>query len=236
MKYDWNVNRIKEIVPRCVNLTEVLQCLGIPRQGNNSSTLKRILDQNQIDYSHFTGRARKYAKAREVDIQEYLDNKIAITSCRLKEKLIANGLKQNRCEECGIAEWRGKPITCQLHHKDGNNQNNNLDNLQMLCPNCHSQTDNYCGQANKDKTIYSCKDCGKEINKGSVYCTVCASKHRRKVEDRPSKDQLFNDFKQLKSFVQIGRKYGISDNAVRKWFISVGLPSKSKEIKAMIGK
>ena len=234
MKYNWNISKIKEIVPGCVNLTEVLEHLKIPRQGNNSSTLKRILDQNQIDYSHFTGRARNYAKANTTKIQDYLDNKVKITSCKLKEKLIKEGLKENRCEVCGITEWQGKLIVCQLHHKDGNNQNNNLDNLQILCPNCHSQTESYCGQANKDNTIYYCKDCGRKVNKGSVYCTVCSHKHSRKVQERPSKKQLLLDFKELKSFTQIGIKYGVSDNTIRKWFASAGLPNKSKELKAIV--
>lgn len=234
MKYNWDINKIKEIVPQCVNLTEVLERLNIPRQGNNSSTLKKILNENQIDYSHFTGRARKYTRKKTASIQDYLNNKIKITSAKLKEKLIAEGLKENRCEICGISEWQGKPITCQLHHKDGNNQNNCLENLQILCPNCHSQTENYCGQANKNKKAYYCRDCGKEISKGSVYCTTCSHKHNRKVQERPSREQLLLDFKELKSFIQIGMKYGVSDSAIRKWFIYAGLPSSSKELKLTI--
>lgn len=152
-------------------------------------------------------------------ISKYLSNRVKITSGKLRIKLLAEGLKENKCEICGITKWLGNPIVCQLHHIDGNNQNNNLENLQILCPNCHSQTENYCGSANVNKTKYYCKDCGKEINKGSVYCTIRSHKHTRKVKDRPSKEKLLQDFKELKSFVKIGAKYGISDNAIRKWFI-----------------
>ena len=233
MKYDWNLERIKEIIPQCINFTEVLKMLGIPRQGNNSNTLKRLLDENNIDYSHFTGRARVYNNT-STSISEYLSNRVKITSGKLRIKLLTEGLKENKCEICGITKWLGKPIVCQLHHIDGNNQNNNLENLQILCPNCHSQTENYCGSANVNKTKYYCKDCGKEINKGSVYCTICSHKHTRKVKDRPSKEKLLQDFKELKSFVKIGAKYGVSDNAIRKWFIQVGLPSKSKELKLLM--
>lgn len=233
MKYDWNLERIKEVIPQCINFTEVLEMLSIPRQGNNSNTLKRLLDENNIDYSHFTGRARVYNNT-STSINEYLSNRVKITSGKLRIKLLAEGLKENKCEICGITKWHGKPIVCQLHHIDGNNQNNNLENLQILCPNCHSQTENYCGSANVNKTKYYCKDCGKEINKGSVYCTICSHKHIRKVKDRPSKEKLLQDFKELKSFVKIGAKYGVSDNAIRKWFIQVGLPSKSKELKLLM--
>ena len=233
MKYDWNLERIKEVIPQCINFTEVLEMLSIPRQGNNSNTLKRLLDENNIDYSHFTGRARVYNNT-STSINEYLSNRVKITSGKLRIKLLAEGLKENKCEICGITKWHGKPIVCQLHHIDGNNQNNNLENLQILCPNCHSQTENYCGSANVNKTKYYCKDYGKEINKGSVYCTICSHKHTRKVKDRPSKEKLLQDFKELKSFVKIGAKYGVSDNAIRKWFIQVGLPSKSKELKLLM--
>ena len=234
MKYDWDLVKIKQIVPQCINFTEVLNHLNIPRQGNNSKTLRKILEDNQIDYSHFTGRARTYRKSNTTNMQEYLNNNVKINSYELKNKLLKEGLKENKCEICGISEWQGKPIVCQLHHIDGNHSNNNLSNLQILCPNCHSQTDNYCGQANIHKTKYYCKDCGKEISKGSVYCTVCSHKHTRKVKDRPSKEELLQDFKELKSFVKIGTKYGVSDNAVRKWFIQAGLPSKSKELKLIV--
>ena len=69
---------------------------------------------------------------------------------KLKKRLIKEGLKYNICEECGIENWNGKEIVMHLDHKDGNRYNHKLDNLRMLCPNCHSQTDTYCGK-NKTK-------------------------------------------------------------------------------------
>jgi hypothetical protein len=64
----------------------------------------------------------------------------------LKARLIAAGLKENRCEQCGIDEWRGRPLSLQLHHKDGDGTNNTLENLEILCPNCHSLTDTWGGR------------------------------------------------------------------------------------------
>jgi predicted transcriptional regulator len=61
----------------------------------------------------------------------------------LKNRLIGAGLKQNRCEECGLTEWRGKPLSMALHHVNGDGSDNRLANLLLLCPNCHAQTPNY---------------------------------------------------------------------------------------------
>ena len=64
----------------------------------------------------------------------------------LKGRLLAAGLKQNRCEECGITEWRNKPLNMALHHVNGDNNDNRIENILFLCPNCHAQTPNYGGR------------------------------------------------------------------------------------------
>ncbi|MBM3667035.1 MAG: HNH endonuclease [Actinobacteria bacterium] len=64
----------------------------------------------------------------------------------LKHRLVKEGLKENRCEECGITEWRGKPFNMQLHHINGVGDDNRLENLALLCANCHAQTDTWGGR------------------------------------------------------------------------------------------
>ncbi len=64
----------------------------------------------------------------------------------LKRRLLEEGLKENRCEICGITEWMGKPVSMQLHHKNGDGSDNRLENIQFLCGTCHSQTDTYGGR------------------------------------------------------------------------------------------
>jgi hypothetical protein len=64
----------------------------------------------------------------------------------LKRRLLREGLKEPRCELCGIAEWQGKPLSLALHHINGDGRDNRLENLQLLCPNCHSQTENFAGR------------------------------------------------------------------------------------------
>ncbi len=69
----------------------------------------------------------------------------------LKGRLLKEGLKENRCEECGLTEWRGKPLSMALHHVNGNGEDNRLHNLSFLCPNCHAQTPNYGGRGGSRK-------------------------------------------------------------------------------------
>jgi HNH endonuclease len=70
----------------------------------------------------------------------------------LKRRLLNEGLKANHCEECGITEWQGKPLSMQLHHVNGEGTDNRLENLRFLCANCHSQTDSYGGRNGHRKT------------------------------------------------------------------------------------
>ena len=73
----------------------------------------------------------------------------AYTSSKLRKRLIDEGDKENKCEGCGLSEWMGKILTLELHHIDGNHINNKLENLSILCPNCHSLTPNHSKPKNK---------------------------------------------------------------------------------------
>lgn len=84
---------------------------------------------------------------KKIPIQEILEGKHPyFQTLKLKKRLIKDGIKENKCEDCGIDIWMDKPIMIQLDHIDGNSHNHKLDNLRMRCPNCHSQTPTYSGK------------------------------------------------------------------------------------------
>jgi hypothetical protein len=79
-------------------------------------------------------------------IEELLVEGRRTSRCHLKRRLLNEGLKENRCEICGIDSWLGKSLNAHLHHKNGDGSDNRLENIIFLCPNCHSQTDTYGGR------------------------------------------------------------------------------------------
>lgn len=104
-------------------------------------TLKSYYKKMGIEYSGNMNRANmKHFESRK-PIEEYLQGNASNSSKRIR--LIEEGLKENKCEICGLSEWMGKPIPLELHHKDFNHYNNQLENLQILCSNCHMQAHNY---------------------------------------------------------------------------------------------
>lgn len=89
----------------------------------------------------------------EANLDNILSNRIPYEGYRLKTKLIEAGLKQNRCECCNLSEWNGQEINLELHHVDGNRYNNSIENVQLLCPNCHSQTPNFRSKNTKRLSV-----------------------------------------------------------------------------------
>jgi hypothetical protein len=91
-----------------------------------------------------TGRLR--ARSTEIPIEELLTEGRRCGRGHLRRRLLKAGLKEERCEQCGLDEWRGAPLRVTLHHANGDAYDNRLENLMFLCPNCHSQTSNFSGR------------------------------------------------------------------------------------------
>jgi hypothetical protein len=130
----------------------VLQELGLKPAGGNYETVAKRIRKLGLDTSHIVGSGHLKGKSHnygtrpldQVLVQRKLEN-----TWRLRNRLIREQLKRHQCEMCLNVEWLGKPIPLELHHKDGNRTNNCLENLELLCPNCHAATDNYRGSKKK---------------------------------------------------------------------------------------
>ena len=91
--------------------------------------------------------------------EKFISERPKITTTRIKKFLYDNNYKQKKCEICNLLSiWCEKELVLQLHHKDGDNKNNKLENLQILCPNCHSQTINFNGKNKNQKCKVFVKD------------------------------------------------------------------------------
>ena len=131
----------------------------------------------------------------------------------LRKRLLRDGVLENKCAFCGVNEWRGRPLTLHLDHINGNNKDNRLANLRLLCPNCHSQTETYCGRKNRVQNF--CMDCQKPINRQALRCKSCTMRRRgTKINWPPSKE--LREMVAQSSFLATARKLKVSDNAVRK--------------------
>ncbi len=109
-------------------------------------TLERYLGLMGIEYNGNQGMKGKKTDPKRKTALEYINSGSHIKTNLLKKKLWEDGVKKRCCEICGITKWNNQPAPLQLHHIDGNRYNNDFDNLQILCANCHCQTDNHSGK------------------------------------------------------------------------------------------
>ena len=202
-------------------------------------------------------------------LSEILTGGVYYNATKLKERLFKEGVKEYKCEKCGITEWNGEHLTLEIHHINGNHSDNRIENLQILCPNCHSQTNNFNGKSKNLKEInYEdaltklkerenvrrqeieetkmrwgeirkttkvdrtkiCQYCGKSYKgRGEKYCSrQCASKASTK--NNITIKQIYDAAKETTSLIQLGKKFNMTDNGIRKILTKLGILEDVKNI------
>lgn len=152
-------DELQNILDSSGSYREVVTKAGLSDRSGNFQTLKRnikqrglsteILDKNRTvsikKNAERTNRKKKYLQLSEI----LVENSIYTNNHALKLRLIKEGILEYKCAVCGISEWMGKKISLQLDHKNGVHTDYRVENLRLLCPNCHSQTDTYGAKNHK---------------------------------------------------------------------------------------
>ena len=140
----------EEAISKSFSIASVCRYLGLKPAGGNYRIIHQAIEEYNLDTSHFTGKGwnvgLRFKPKRVVAIEAILVKDSSYQSYKLKNRLIKEGLKERRCECCGLTKWREKNIPLELHHVNGDNRDHRIENLRLLCPNCHALTDTYRGR------------------------------------------------------------------------------------------
>lgn len=240
----WSDEEFVQAHSECDSVADLLRRLGLSVHGQSYETVKRACERLNLSYPANQGaHSQRNAGPRfKRDLNFYLRDGVKVKSHYLRQRLIAEGRKEDRCEGCGLDSWRGGPIPLELDHVNGNNRDNRIENLRVLCPNCHALTPTWRGRNRKVRTVsgksfeygrkypeeaYLC-ECGSRKGPTSNVCSSCwntpGGRARRSVEERtvrktkiqwPTDEWLIERLKTT-SYVGLGRELGVSDVAIRK--------------------
>lgn len=154
-KRKWTESGLRKAVKESISFLEMLRNLGMKPAGGNYKTFKYYIEKLKIDTSHWLGQGHLKGKTHNWSNKTPLD-KILVenseyrgTGNQIKKKLFRANLFEKKCYNCDRKTWMGKEIPLELEHKNGDNRDNRIENLTILCPNCHAQTETYRGKNKK---------------------------------------------------------------------------------------
>lgn len=235
-KLEEKTKYIKLILPKCKSIADVLNKLKLIRTGGSYKIINRIIKENNLDTSHFYTKEdfkrlrMEGLKNVQIPLEKILVENSTYNRCHLKKRLYDTGIKKRICELCGQGEeWNGKKMSLIIDHINGIYNDNRSENLRIVCPNCNATLETHCGKNKRIKNELFCEVCNSRFCsslKKKTCSRACWGKltgiSQRRVE-RPDIETLINIVKEI-GYKATARKYGISDNGIRKWISGANVP------------
>lgn len=228
---------LENVVKDSLTIAECLTKLGMAKSRDAYVVFYARVKRWGISTSHFLSTSefmkRRHQKSPEGPgifkrpaLESVLIENSSYSRSSIKARLLAAGLKNNMCELCGQDEmWMGKKMHLILDHINGIRNDNRLENLRIICPNCDATLPTFGGRNNK-RMLNTCLHCG-TATKNKSYCSRKCAQYadsrkqlslRQRRAARPSYEQLLREIEEY-GYLQTGKNHGVSDNAIRKWVI-----------------
>lgn len=152
--HKYTLEQLKAAIKTTTSMRQVLIKVNVAPYGGNYDVLRKAIKYFDLDVSHFVGQAWNKGKtlSPKVSIEQYLNNELPIQSYKLKRRLLKEKIFTAKCFNCDSSEWLDEPIPLELDHINGDNKDNHLLNLRLLCPNCHALTPTYRSK-NRNKCV-----------------------------------------------------------------------------------
>lgn len=244
MKVNYNKELLEKAVKNNYSYAGVCREIGLKPVGGNYKTIKSKIQLYNLDTSHFTGQRWNKGESHtektcRYSLNDVLQEGIIYSSDSLRKRLIKENLKKNECECCHIS---GDEIPLELHHINGNHNDNRLENLQILCPNCHSKTPNFRNREGKNNAeerrltveknhLAVCEYCGKEfysdrLDKKRRFC--CREHYVQYCRNLENSENISEEFikdkmKQCSDITTLGKLLGKSRTTARNYLIKYNL-------------
>ena len=209
---------LEKVVKESKTKTECLKKMGLRAAGGNYKTITKYIEEYQIDTNHFDAHQARIEKINQLNSEKKIPMKDILVSgstynrAQLKQRLYDENLKTRQCELCGQGEiWKGKKMSLIIDHINGIWNDNRIENLRIVCPNCNATLPTHCGK-NKTNIVGEDKIDGRKV---MTETKLRFYENSRRIQ-RPDYKTLKNEIETL-GYVKTGKKYGVSDNAIRKW-------------------